>query len=180
MSQVLSRKQPEPKAKGRGHPVLFGLPESEYYTDFPEGGGYPIGLLARAYRIMEVTDPSKVLHVCSGSITNGVTVDIRCAKQPKVVACASHLPFADNTFQWILADPPYTQDHAENLYQTGKNYISPHVIAQECLRVLRPGGLLGFLHHMVPKIKGGKFLKVYGITQGPGYNIRAWSLIRKK
>lgn len=179
MSRIYRRKQSDSRAKGAGHPVMFGMPEAEWYDDFPEGGGYPIRFLAKAHEIMEAYPPH-VLHVCSGSVRTGIRVDIRASKRPSVVADGRRLPFADNTFQWVMADPPYSEDHAENLYQTGGAYPSPHVLAQECLRVLQPGGLLGFMHPMVPKISGGKFLKVYTLTQGPGYNVRAWSLIEKK
>lgn len=179
MSNVLRRKRMDRAVKGKGHPIMFGLPEAEM-ADFPEGGGYPIGFLQRAYTIMGVTDPSKVLHVCSGSVLVGICVDIRPEKRPTVVADGRHLPFLEASFDWVLSDPPYSLDHADNLYGTGSVYPSPHTLAQECLRVLRPWGILGFMHHMVPKISGGKFLKVYGISQGPGYNIRAWSVIQKR
>lgn len=180
MSNVLRRKQTEPKGKGKGHPILFGLPEAEMFDDFPEGGGYPKGFLHRALTIMGVDDPTKVLHVCSGSVRFGVTVDIRPEKKPTVVADGRNLPFVDGSFRWILADPPYTEDHADNLYGTKAVYPSPHILAQECMRVLTPGGYLGFMHPMVPKMKRpGKLLKVYTITQGMGYNVRAWSLFTK-
>src|SRR5438876_1867511 len=168
-------KRDEGKA-GRGHPVMFGLPEAEFFGDFPDGGGYPIGFLKRAFDILGVTDPSKVLHVCSGSMRIGVTVDIRRSLRPIVCADVRNLPFRDNTFQWVMADPPYSRDYAENLYQTGAVYPDPHALVNECLRILKTNGQLGFMHHIVPKFKKpGKLLKVYTITQGVGYNVRAWS-----
>ena len=173
-------KRPEAKGKGKGHPLMFGMPEAEYFGDFPDGGGYPKGFLRRAFEVLEVTDPSKVLHVCSGSMTVGIRVDIRPGMNPSVVADGRSLPFADNTFQWVLADPPYSQEYAENLYGTGAVYPSPHVLVNECLRVLAPSGRLGFMHHIVPKFtRPGRLLKVYAITQGVGYNIRAWSVLTK-
>lgn len=180
MSNVLRRKQAEPKAKGKGHPILYGMPEAEMYDDFPEGGGYPKGFLTRAFTLMGVDDPDEVLHVCSGSVKVGITVDIRPEKNPTIVADARSIPLPDDSFQWILADPPYTEDHADNLYGTGSVYPSPHIVAQECIRILRPGGFFGFMHPMVPKVKRpGRLLKVYTITQGMGYNVRAWSLFTK-
>jgi SAM-dependent methyltransferase len=180
MSNIQRRKQVDKNRKGKGHPIMFGMPEAEMYDDFPEGGGYPKRFLSKAYEIMGVTDPDQVLHVCSGSVKTGVRVDIRAEKNPTIVTDACSLPFPDDSFQWILADPPYTADHAENLYGTGSVYPSPHVLTQECLRVLKPGGFFGIMHHMVPKFKKpGKLVKVYAITQGPGYNIRAWTLFTK-
>ena len=173
-------KQRDKKSKGRGHPIMFGLPEAEQFDDFPDGGGYPHGFLRRAYAIMEVTNIDAVLHVCSGSMKTGIRIDIRGSLRPTVIADVRVLPFRDHSFQWILADPPYTQDYAQNLYGTGGVYPDPHQLVQECLRVLAPNGRLGFMHHMVPKFrKPGRVLKVYGISQGPGYNIRAWTLLTK-
>ena len=169
------------KGKGKGHPILFGMPLAEHFGPFPEGGGYPLGFLERAYEILRVTAPQRVLHVCSGSMLTGVRVDIRPSTNPTVVADVLHLPFRDETFQWVMADPPYSREYAENLYGTGEMYPDPHQLCEECLRVLKPAGMLGFFHHIVPKFrKPGHLIKVYGITQGIGYNIRAWSVLSKR
>jgi hypothetical protein len=177
---VLRFKRRDKAAQGAGHPVLFGVPEAWRYDDFPDGGGYPIGFLERASRILGISDPTAVLHVCSGSVRTGLTVDVRETRRPRVVADGVWLPFRDDAFQWVLADPPYSQEYAANLYGTAEHYPSPHVLAMECLRVLKPGGRLGFMHHMVPKFtRPGRLLKVYGISQGPGYNIRAWTVMTK-
>ena len=173
-------KQPDNRTKGRGHPIMFGMPEAEHFGEFPEGGGYPLGFLARAYDILGVTDPHRVLHVCSGSMRIGTRVDIRPETNPTVVADALALPFGDNSFEWVMADPPYNREYAQNLYGTSECYPDPHRLVNECLRVLLPGGKMGFMHHIIPKFhKPGKILKVYAISQGPGYNIRAWSVFTK-
>lgn len=177
---VQTHKQGDRRTAGTGHPIMFGLPEAEFFGDFPDGGGYPRGFLKRAFSILGVTDPTQVLHVCSGSMRVGVRVDVRPAMSPTVVADARYLPFRDNSFQWIMADPPYSAEYAENLYGVGASYPNPHSLVNECLRVLRFGGRLGFMHHMVPKFhRPGRVLTVYGITQGPGYNIRAWTVLTK-
>lgn len=180
---VQTFKQRDLSTKGAGHPVMFGMPEAEFFGLFPDGGGYPTRFLRRAFEILGVTtraQAEQILHVCSGSMRFGVTVDIRPEMNPTIVADARNLPFADNSFHWIMADPPYSKEYAQNLYGTGEVYPSPHLLCDECLRVLKPGGRLGFMHHIVPKFhKPGKLLKVYTITQGPGYNVRAWSVFTK-
>lgn len=177
---VTAFKQADKRAKGKGHPVMFGMPEAEYFGDFPDGGGYPHGFLRRAFDILGIVSPERVLHVCSGSMKIGVRVDIRFEMAPTIVADVNTLPFRDSTFEWVMADPPYSQEYATNLYGTGAVYPSPHTLVDECLRVLKPGGRLGFMHHIVPKFhKPGRLLNVYTITQGPGYNVRAWSVFTK-
>lgn len=173
-------KQKDRGCKGEGHPIMFGFKEAEHFDPFPDGGGYPKRFLKLAYERMGVTNPARVLHVCSGSMRSGVTVDIRQSRNPSVVANGIHLPFFDDYFRWVLVDPPYSREYAENLYGTGAVYPAPGTLLREAIRVCRIGGFVGFMHFCVPKFqRPAKLLAVYGITQGPGYNIRAWSLFTK-
>lgn len=167
------------KSKGKGHPLLFQFSEAPFY-DFPEGGGYPKGFLERAYMELGVTDAAKVLHLCSGSVRTGITLDIREEKKPIVVANCLSTPFGDETFQWILADPPYSEEYAKNLYGTESVYPSPAALCKEMSRLLKAGGRCGLLHFQVPMFrKPLRLVKVIGITTGLGYNIRAFSILEK-
>ena len=169
-----------PGSKGKGHPVMFNFSEAEYYGDFPDGGGYPIGFLRRAFEIMEVDDPDAVLHLCSGSLLRGVTVDIRPDMNPTVCCDARHTPFPDASFRWILMDPPYSEEYARNLYGTGDAYPQPGELLREATRLLVPGGRVGLLHFQVPMFrKPLRLLGVWGITTGLGYAIRAFSVMEK-
>jgi len=174
------------KAKGAGHPVMFGYPKpSLHFEPFSDGGGYPLRFVEWAYREMESiggkpVDETKVLHLCSGSMVTGVRVDIREERKPDIVADCRNVPLPDESFDWILADPPYSEEYAKNLYGTEKDYPKPGQILKEAARLLKPGGLYGFLHFQVPMPrKPMKIVNVYGITTGAGYAIRAWTLLRK-
>ena len=168
-------------SKGAGHPIMFGEPQAAHHFEpFPEGGGYPKGFLEWAYRLMGVTDHARVLHMCSGSVRTGITVDIRPEKRPDIVADCRDIPLPDQSVQWILADPPYSEDYATNLYGTGDYYPLPGQIAAEACRLLEPGGSFGLLHFQVPMLrKPMRMVQVYGVTTGAGYAIRAWTLCRK-
>ena len=178
-----------PKSTGKGacHPPMFGYPKGALHFDpFPEGGGYPNGFVEWAFDEMDsiagpnVLIPENVLHLCSGSMRIGVTVDIRPEKEPSIVADCRNVPLPDESFDFIMADPPYSEDYATNLYGTGEHYPKPGQILKEACRLLRPGGLVGLLHFQVPMSrKPLKLVKVYGVTTGAGYAIRAWSLFRK-
>lgn len=168
-------------SKGKGHPIMYGFKEAEMFDDFPDGGGYPHNFLRRAFETLGVTDPDRVLHLCSGSMKRGITVDIRPEMKPKIVADCRAVPLPDASQQWIMADPPYARDYAENLYGTGKTYPKPGEILRESSRLLQIGGRVGLLHFIVPMSrKPLRLVGVWGITTGAGYAIRAWSVFEKE
>jgi hypothetical protein len=167
-------------SKGQGHPVLFGFKDVEHFGPFPDGGGYPLKFLKRAYEILGVTNPSTVLHLCSGSIKTGIRIDIRPDMQPDYVCDCRQTPLPDDSIDWIVADPPYSKEYAENLYGTGAYYPKPGEILREASRLLRPGGRVGLLHFQVPMFhRPLRLVGVFGITTGLGYNIRAFTVLEK-
>lgn len=168
-------------SKGEGHPIMFGSPQPTiHFVPFKDGGGYPKGFVEWALREMGCTDPARVLHLCSGSMRTGVRVDIRPEMEPDILADARDVPLPDESFDFIMADPPYSREYALNLYGTAADYPEPGAIAKEACRLLRPGGLFGFLHFQVPMTrKPLRIKKVYGVTTGAGYAIRAWTLMEK-
>lgn len=173
-------------SKGGGHPIMFGVPRvAQHFEPFADGGGYPKGFVDWAYAEIgrlrgSVVDPAKVLHLCSGSMLSGVRVDVRPERSPDIVADCRNVPLPDASFDVILADPPYSEDYAANLYGTAEHYPKPGEIMVEACRLLRPDGMVGLLHFQVPMIrKPLSIVAVYGITTGSGYAIRAWTLCRK-
>lgn len=146
----------------------------------PEGGGYPDGLVELACRLMGAPDPTRVLHLCSGSVRAPLTVDLRHHLGPAVVADVRWLPFRPSSVRWVLADPPYSVEHAEELWKLGKLYPTPIVLLREVVQVLVPGGIVALLHHVVPVLPPAlERVGVWGVTTGPGYRIRALTVARK-
>jgi hypothetical protein len=161
---------------------MYGKPQAaRHFIDFADGGGYPIGFVEWAYGLMGVTDPAKVLHLCSGSMRSGVRVDVRPEMQPDILADCRKVPLPDESIDWIMADPPYSAEYAANLYGTEDHYPQPGQIMREACRLLKPGGKVGLLHFQVPMIrKPLGIVSVYGVTTGSGYAIRAWTLCEKR
>lgn len=176
----------QPTRAGGGHPLMRGKPKpAAMFDPFPEGGGYPIGFPEWAMETLECDNPDAVLHLCSGSMQRGTTVDIRPEKNPTIVADCRNVPLADESFRWIMADPPYSETYAENLYRTGKDYPRPGTILKEAYRLLEMGGRVGILHFLVPQViikgtpKAMALRGVWGVCVGTNNNIRAWTVYEK-
>lgn len=102
------------------------------------------------------------------------------ARLAACVADVRRLPLRDGSIRWIMADPPYDPDYAEAMWKTGKSYPTPTVLMEECARVLRPGGKVALLHHLVPILpptlaKEG----LWGMSTGPGYRLRSLTIARR-
>lgn len=169
------------KSTGKGHPrLMWKIRSAQHLDPFPDGGGYPIGFVKWALEKMGCVDFGQVLHMCSGSMLTGMRLDIRIKTNPDIVADCRDTPFPNESFDFILADPPYTYDLAAKLYKTEDVFPKPFHIMKEALRLLRFGGKFGILHPMIPMIrKPFRIIDVWGITNGCGYNIRAFTLMVK-
>lgn len=153
-------------------------------TDFPGEhfwGAYPRDFIRWACQVMRC-DRQKVVHLCSGSLPKGegaLRVDIRPEVHPDIVADCRALPLADNSAAAVLLDPPYSVEYSQDLYQT--EYPRPSALLAEASRIAMPDAPIGFLHFLVPlPPAGARIESVYGVTTGPNYRIRAFTIFRKQ
>jgi len=169
-----NRAKPKPPALWHASPCQVLVPDT--------WGQLPKGFLSWVYGELRLRGSSDVLHVCSGALgpnTRGIRVDIRAAMRPDVVADGRALPFADESFDAVLIDPPYSVEYAENLY--GTDYPRPSALLREASRVLRPSRRVAMLHFLVPMPEPGlRIVGVHGITTGVGYRIRALTVFEKE
>lgn len=164
-----------------GHPVLFGDPTPAVALGrIPEGGGYPHGLIEFAGRVMGVTDHRQVVHLCSGSVIAPLSFDLRPESAARCIADVRHLPIRSGSVRWVMVDPPYSPEHAEDLWGVGAHYPTPKGIMREAARILVPGGRVAMLHFLLPRLPAGLEREAtYGVTIGPGYRIRALTIARR-
>lgn len=127
------------------------------------------------------------LWVCSGGFhdPSGVCIDIRPEVRPDIVCDATVLPFPDESFDFIMADPPYSEAEARALYDLP--YLSMTKCINEMIRVCRPGGRVLLLHRLIPganpQTGTGKLEleAVVGVgVLGAWANIRALTVFRKR
>lgn len=175
----------EKMARTRGvteprRPALWGA-KAAYHEPAPVFGAYPKGFVSWACGALNCL-PAEVLHVCSGMLAEsdgGVRVDLRQAARPTMRADGRHLPLRDGSVTAVMVDPPYSVEYAQDLY--GTEYPRPSHLLNEALRVVRPGGRIGFLHFLVPfPPKGARIVSVRGVTLGCGYRIRAFTVFERR
>jgi len=157
-------------------PALFAANE---VLDCPVAvfGRLPKGFLTRIALPWLQAPRSEVLHVCSGSLRERYTVDIRPEVKPWLVADGAALPLADNSFAAVLLDPPYVPAWAR---QYGTKYPPTYPLLREAVRVCKRGGRIGILHFLIPFTpKGTRLMKVFGISVGMGYQMRAFTVYEK-
>lgn len=143
----------------------------------PVFGRLPRGFLKKAVLPVLGVPRDEVLHVCSGSLREKYTVDIRPETKPWLVADACALPLPDDSFAGVFLDPPYTPAWSR---QYGTKYPPTYPLIREAYRVVKPGGRVAVFHFLVPlKPKGSRLVKVFGVTVGMGYQIRALTVFEK-
>ena len=111
-------------------------------------GGMPLyaesWLLKYARDLLGKQDAS-ILNLFCGMNVEGFRVDINQDVEPDLVCDAHELTkHLDKTFDIILADPPYSNQEAEELYQTPS--LKYKVWSTEAIKLLNVGGLFIIYH----------------------------------
>ena len=126
--------------------------------------------------------PIKVLHMFSGSIEWGDTTDLRSDSGAKIIAPYNDLPIPDNTYDLVIADPPYTCGFSNEWTTHPKDLPKPKLILGEAARVVKYGGLIAILHVIVIpayKIYNVRRIGLHGILCGPNNAIRVLNVFEK-
>jgi SAM-dependent methyltransferase len=110
-------------------------------------GGFPLYFEQNLIQLLGY--PDRVLHPFGGRAEIGTRVDLRAEVEPDVVADAHALPFADESFDLVVLDPPYSDEEARELYETPP--LRPAVYTAEAVRVLREGGWLAVYTDREPR-----------------------------
>jgi SAM-dependent methyltransferase len=115
-------------------------------TGYP--GAFPNGFVKRLKR--KGWWGSERLWMFSGSFKDprGTTVDIKPECNPTVVANCEQLPFADERFDFVCLDPPYSEAEAAALYNLPMCNMAK--VMNEAARVCKPGGTVVLLHRLIP------------------------------
>jgi hypothetical protein len=149
--------------------------KSAYY------GGYPAGYLRRIRSLFP--DKKRVLHLFSGKVDltalPGDTVDINPALNPTYVGDAQtleHVPL--ETYDLVLADPPYSVEDAER-YQTT---MIKRNAALRALQRLGPGTHIVWLDQVLPMYRKDAFAQeaVIGMVKSTNHRFRVITIFRRR
>lgn len=148
---------------------------SSYY------GGYPAGYLRRIKALFP--DKKRVLHLFSGrvelAVLPGDTVDINPALAPTYVDDAQTLLGVPlETYDLVLADPPYSIEDAER-YQT--TMIKRNVVMR-ALQRLPAGAHVAWLDQVLPMYRKEAFDLdgVIGMVKSTNHRFRVVTLFRRR
>jgi len=147
-------------------------------------GEYPPTYLKRVHSLFP--DAKRVLHLFSGVVKKGfwkieVKFDINPQVHPDVVGDAHRLSefFPENSFDLILADPPYSHEDAMHY---GVPMINRNKVILECYKVLEKGGFLCWLDQVLPMFNKSMFELVgtIGIVRSTNHRFRILSIFRRR
>ncbi len=161
-----------------------------WHCGWPQAGGYPGAYPARYLKYMyqliqSLQAPLEPrLHLFSGTVKDGVTIDINPEVNPTHVLDLTRdpIPYPDDYFAVVLADPPYSH---KDYKAAERHYNLPEVprysFVPEAVRVLKPGGIFAVLHVMPYRTpKGCERVAMIGVTTGTTQVIRVASVFQKR
>jgi|SRR3989304_9335481 len=111
-------------------------------------GCYPKYFEKHLPRILETTD---YVHFFAGLSETGFRIDIKPETKPGLICDVHCVPLQSNSFNGGMADPPYTPEFADKLYNV--EYPKWSVWTSELVRLVKPGGRIGIMHnYIVPRL----------------------------
>lgn len=121
----------------------------------------------------------RMLHIFSGSSTDGACrIDIRPNSNATLVGDFRDIKLVADEFNSAFADPPYTQEFAD---EWGVKCPTPSEIQRFAFPALKTGGIFGILHlQVVRPIKGFSKVAWHPVFCGTTKHIRCLSVFRKE
>ena len=136
---------------------------NNYHASAPLYGAYPPRYLDRILSLCPGWQTQRILHVFSGAVPSGrwVRVDSIAERQPYIRADAVALPFQSQSFDLILADPPYSEEDATKY---SVKMVNRKAAIEELGRVATPGATLVWLDVQLPMFRKDMWRWMAAIT----------------
>ena len=145
-------------------------------------GGYPAGYLRRVKALFP--DKKNILHLFSGkvdqSVMPGKTVDINAENLPDYVDDAQTLLTVPlETFDLVLADPPYSVEDCDH-YQT--TMVKRNIVMRTLGQRLTAGAHIVWLDQVLPMFRKDLLAMeaIIGMVKSTNHRFRVVTIFRKK
>jgi hypothetical protein len=147
-------------------------------------GSYPPRYLDRVLSMFPDYLATRILHLFSGSLdekTKGIRADIKdkiVLKNgrvivPSIVVDAEKLTdsFLSDSFELIIADPPYSEEDAKRY---GTCLVNRNKALKECYQLLVPGGFLCWLDQVKPMYRKAELslIGTIGVDRSTNHRVR--------
>jgi len=121
-------------------------------------GCYPKYFEKHLPRLLETEN---YVHFFGGKAETGYKIDFNRELKADLYHNVQDLTneIQDNLFEGGMADPPYTKEFAENLYNC--DYPKWSLWTKELVRVVKPNGLIGIMqNYIVPRLPNCEYEKI--------------------
>jgi len=142
---------------------------------------FPSRFIFNFKKVYGPLDEAKVLQMFSGSSDIGDTTDLRPETNADFIGPFDDLPIPDNTYDMVLADPPYTAAWSSEWTTLPAHHPKPKHVLREAVRMAKPEGLVAILHIIIiPAYKefGVERIALHPILTGPNNAIRVLNVFR--
>lgn len=144
-------------------------------------GEYPPTFLKRVMSMFPDVEDNRILHLFSGVVKErGIKFDINPNLKPDVCGDAHHLSkyFDKDSFDLIIADPPYSEEDAMHY---GTPMINRNKVLNECVKVLSDGGYICWLDQVLPMFKKEvlEMIATIGVVRSTNHRFRVLVIWRK-
>lgn len=163
---------------------LCSSQEKNKINDKQFSGAYPAGFLKRlksAFSEYYPKNSDDILHVCAGRIdpSEGWRLDISEDFDPDTLGSAEDMgELKDESFGWVMADPPYNEEASEKYY--GMPLLNKSKMMKEMTRVCKVGGFVALLDQTTRQApKALKRIALIGVTSVPNTDMRLFTVWRK-
>jgi hypothetical protein len=133
-----------------GRVYLFWMVGNQYKRINGYHGEYPPSYMKRVLSLFPAVQEEKILHLFAGTVKGpGVTFDCNPDLFPDVCGNAEEVDnyFTEDSFELVMADPPYTTKDAE-IY--GTKMPRSHLVFQRLVKVVQKGGMVVWLSTKPP------------------------------
>lgn len=156
--------------------LTWVLPRPRTTSGHKYKGGFPRFFEYKLLKLYKM--PKRVLHPFGGKAEWGIAQDIKPEVYPDIIADAHYLPYKDNTFDFVIFDPPYSDNECINMYGTPPIKLLKCV--KESVRVTKIGGHIALYHRLwIPRPEHTRYDMRIFVSPGQWHETRICHIFQK-